>query len=54
MESDTIWLKLPALIGTGVLVISGPSLVKSIWYSSGAGKPGQGMARSAMHMISRR
>jgi len=54
MEADTIWPKLPALIGTGVLVISGPSLVKSIWYSSGAGKTGQGMARSAMRMISRR
>lgn len=54
MEADTIWPKLPALIGTGALVISGPSLVKSIWYSSGAGKTGQGMARSAMHMISRR
>jgi len=54
MEADTIWPKLPALIGTGALVISGPSLVKSIWYSSGAGKTGQGMARSAMRMISRR
>lgn len=54
MQSDTIWTKLPALIGTGVLVISGPSLVKSIWYSSGAGRTGQGMARTAMHMISRR
>lgn len=54
MEADTIWPKLPALIGTGALVISGPSLVKSIWYSSGAGKTGQSMARSAMRMISRR
>jgi len=54
MEANTIWSKMPALIGTGVLVISGPSLVKSIWYSSGAGKTGQGMARSAMHMITRR
>lgn len=54
MQSDTIWTKLPALIGTGVLVISGPSLVKSIWYSSGTARTGQGMARTAMHMISRR
>lgn len=54
MESETIWPKLPALIGTGALVISGPSIVKSIWFSSGIGRTGQSVARSAMHLVSRR
>ncbi|MGY3773230.1 hypothetical protein [Tetragenococcus solitarius] len=54
MESETLWPKIPALIGTGALVISGPSLVKSIWFSSGIGRTGQGVARSAMHLVSRR
>lgn len=54
MESDTIWMKLPALIGTGALVITGPSLVRSIWFSSGVGRTGQSMARSAMHLVARR
>ncbi|MCD8503239.1 MAG: hypothetical protein LRY71_18275 [Bacillaceae bacterium] len=41
MESETLWPKIPALIGTGALVISGPSLVKSVWFSSGIGRTGQ-------------
>lgn len=54
METDTIWPKLPALIGTGALVITGPSLVRSIWFSSGVGRTGQSVARSAMHLVARR
>ncbi|MCI3027551.1 hypothetical protein LMF32_00170 [Desemzia sp. C1] len=54
MEADTIWTKLPALIGTGALVITGPSLVRSIWFSSGVGRTGQSVARSAMHLVARR
>lgn len=53
LQTDTIWGKLPALIGSGALVISGPSLVKSIWYSSGAGRTGSGMARATVHRILR-
>ena len=53
LQTDTIWGKLPALIGSGALVISGPSLVKSIWYSSGTGRTGSGMARAAVHRILR-
>lgn len=54
METDTIWPKLPALIGTGALVITGPSLVRSIWFSSGVGRTGQSVAHSAMHLVARR
>lgn len=53
LQTDTIWGKLPALVGTGALVISGPSLVKSIWYSSGSGRAGSGMARAAFHRMLR-
>lgn len=53
LQTDTIWGKLPALVGTGALVISGPSLVKSIWYSSGSGRAGSGMARAAVHRMLR-
>lgn len=53
LQTDTIWGKLPALIGSGALVISGPSIVKSIWYSSGAGRAGSGMVRAAMHRMLR-
>ena len=49
MSGDTLWTKLPAMIGSGALVISGPSIVKSIWYSSGAGRSGMGMARAAVN-----
>lgn len=49
MSGDTLWTKLPAMIGSGALVISGPSIVKSIWYSSGAGRSGMGMARTAVN-----
>lgn len=53
-SSDLIWGKLPSLIGTGALVVTGPSLVKSIWYSSGIGRTGTSIARSAMMTIGRR
>lgn len=49
MSGDTLWTKLPAMIGSGALVISGPSIVKSIWYSSGAGRSGMGMARTVVN-----
>lgn len=49
MSGDTVWAKLPAMIGSGALVISGPSIVKSIWYSSGAGRSGMGMARTVVN-----
>jgi len=53
MDTETIWGQLPAIIGSGALVIMGPSLLKSLWYKSGAGSSGQNAARSGMHMISR-
>ena len=49
LETESIWTKLPAIIGSGALVISGPSIAKSIWYSSGAGRSGMGMARTAVN-----
>ncbi|UJF16801.1 hypothetical protein LZ578_12095 (plasmid) [Jeotgalibaca sp. MA1X17-3] len=49
LSGDTLWTKLPAMIGSGALVISGPSIVKSIWYSSGAGRSGMGMARTVVN-----
>src|SRR5699024_3387583 len=42
---DTIWSMLPAMVGSGALVISGPTLVKNIWFSSGAGRAGRSEAR---------
>ena len=51
MSGDTLWTKLPAMIGAGALVISGPSIVKSIWYSSGAGRSGMGVARTAINYV---
>lgn len=47
---DTIWSMLPSMIGTGALVISGPTLIKNIWFSSGAGRTGQ----TAMRLLIRR
>lgn len=52
-ETETVWTKLPMIIGTGTLVIVGPSLTKSIWYSSGAGKTGSGMARTVFRSMLR-
>lgn len=49
LQTEAIWTKLPAIIGAGALVISGPSIAKSIWYSSGAGRSGMGMARTAVN-----
>lgn len=49
-SAGSIWTILPGLIGTGALVVSGPTLIKNIWYSSGAGKTGQ----SALQMLIRR
>lgn len=53
MDTDTIWGKLPFLIGTGALVLGGPSLLKSIWFSSGAGRAGGGVARTLMYRVMR-
>jgi len=52
--NQTFWGQLPMILGTGVLVISGPSILKSIWYTSGAGSTGQTAGRSAMRMVTRR
>ena len=51
IEGNTLWTKLPAMIGAGALVVSGPSIVKSIWYSSGAGRSGMGVARTAINYV---
>lgn len=51
--NQTFWGQLPMILGTGVLVISGPSILKSIWYTSGAGRTGQNAGRSAMRMVTR-
>lgn len=53
MDTETIWGKLPFLIGSGALVLSGPSLLKSIWFSSGAGRAGGGVARTLMYRVMR-
>lgn len=53
MDTETIWGKLPLLIGSGALVLSGPSLLKSIWFSSGAGRAGGGVARTLMYRVMR-
>jgi hypothetical protein len=52
--TDDVWAQLALIIGTGFLVISGPTLIKSIRFSSGMGRQAQGVGRSAMHMISRK
>lgn len=49
-DHETIWTMLPAMVGTGALVISGPTLVKNIWFSSGMGRTGQ----TVLRMVSRR
>lgn len=46
---DLLWTKLPAIIGSGALVISGPTIIKNLWFSSGAGRSGMGMARTALN-----
>ena len=53
MDTETIWDKLPLLIGSGALVLSGPSLLKIIWFSSGAGRAGGGVARTLMYRVMR-
>lgn len=53
MDTETIWGKLPFLIGSGALLLSGPTLLKSIWFSSGAGRAGGGVARTLMYRIIR-
>lgn len=53
IDTETIWGKLPLLIGSGALVLSGPSLLKSIWFSSGAGRAGGGVARTLMYRVMR-
>jgi len=53
MDTDTIWGKLPLVVGSGALVLSGPSLLKSIWFSSGAGRAGGGVARTLMYRFIR-
>lgn len=49
LDHDLIWTKLPALIGSGALVISGPTIIKNIWFSSGAGRGGVGVARTLLN-----
>lgn len=53
MDADTIWGKLPFVVGSGALVLSGPTLLKSIWFSSGAGRAGGGVARTLMYRFIR-
>src|SRR5699024_3677510 len=52
-DTETICGKLAVLIGSGALVLSGPSLLKSIWFSSGAGRAGGGVARTLMYRVMR-
>ena len=49
LPDDVIWTKLPAIIGSGALVVSGPTIIKNLWFSSGAGRSGMGMARTALN-----
>src|SRR5690625_4078576 len=53
MNTDTIWGKLPLVIGSGALVLSGPTVLKSIWFSSGVGRAGGGVARTLMYRFTR-
>lgn len=48
------WAKVSAIMGTGALVIAGPTIIKSIRYSSGVGRASQSAGRMAIRMISRR
>ncbi|MEY8291565.1 conjugal transfer protein TrbL family protein [Carnobacteriaceae bacterium 52-44] len=54
MDTETIWGKLPFIIGTGALVLSGPTILKSIWFSSGVGRAGGGVARTLMYRVMRK
>jgi len=53
MDTDMLWGKLPLIIGAGALVLTGPSLLKSLWFSSGVGRAGGGATRSLMYKIMR-
>lgn len=41
-------MQVPALIASGGLVITGPTLVKKIWYKSGIGRSGSALAMKAL------
>lgn len=45
---DSQWGMYPMFIGSGALVISGPTLVKNLWFSSGASRAGQSAFRMLM------
>lgn len=52
-EQGTIWNTLPMMIGSGALVISGPTLVKNLWFTSGAGRTGQAVSRMLIRRLGR-
>lgn len=41
-------LQIPALIASGGLVITGPTLIKKVWFKSGIGRSGSGLAMKAL------
>lgn len=49
VDSALIWTKLPAIIGSGALVVTGPTFLKNLWFSSGAGRTGMGVGRTLMN-----
>lgn len=53
MELDDFWVRISMVIGTGSLVIAGPTLINKIKYSSGVGRQGTGAVRHIMHNLIR-
>jgi len=53
MELDNFWVRISMVIGTGALVIAGPTLINKIKYSSGVGRQGTGAVRMVMHNLIR-
>lgn len=48
------WGQVTAIIGTGAIVISGPSMVRNIWFSSGTGRSGRSVGNMAMRYVFKR
>lgn len=51
---ENFWPQITMVIGTGALVLAGPSLIKSIRFSSGVNRTAQSAGRMAMRFIPRK
>lgn len=52
--TDEFWTQMAYVIGSGALVISGPTLIKQIKFSSGVSRGGSSAVRQALHLFSHR